>query len=62
MHRVHAIGGVCVAEAKNFNLQMQTNKKPGNPHEASLRESAERVETMSERSITINVLPIRCVG
>ena len=51
-----------MAEAKNFNLQMQTNKKPGSPHEAPLREFAERVETMSERSITINVLPIRCVG
>ena len=62
MHRIQAIDEVCAAEAKNFNLQMQTNKEPGNPHEAPLEEFAERVEATFERSITIGVLPIRCVG
>ena len=46
-----------VADAKNFNLQMQTNMGPGSPHETLLKEFAQRVETMSEGSIKINVLP-----
>ena len=46
-----------VAGAKNFNLQMQTNMGPGSPHETLLKEFAERVETMSEGSIRIKVLP-----
>ena len=50
-----AVSGV--ANAKNFNLQMQTNMGPGSPHEMLLKQFAARVETMSEGSIKINVLP-----
>ena len=52
-----ALGMAGPAAAKNFKLKMQTNMGAGSPHEQLLQEFAQRVETMSDGSIKIEVLP-----
>ncbi len=54
---IFAFGMAGSAAAKNFKLKMQSNMGAGSPHEQLLQEFAQRVETMSDGSVKIEVLP-----